>query len=393
MVEQHELEVNWSLVTDQEQLKRAAESLNEGVGPTGVDAERASGYRYRSDAYLVQVHRTGSGTFLFDPVTLEDFSPLAEAIGETEWVLHAASQDLECLRGLGLEPPRLFDTELASRLLGFERVGLGSIVEKLLGVKLHKAHSSADWSTRPLPEPWLEYAALDVVLLPDLREEVAAELEAQNKTEFAEQEFSATLNRAPKPAVAEPWRKLAGGNRLSTPRELTIARELWNARDAYAQEIDVAPGRLLPDTSLIAAARQNPRSLAQLASNPEFKGRASKSQLPRWWKAILKAKTAEPPTPRPRVESEMPNHRSWPQRFPLAAARLALAREAVMAEAQRQHMPVETLISPDTLRRLVWQPPEPVSVEAVADRLRELGARTWQSQLIAPILAPLFVES
>src|SRR5690606_18481791 len=113
-------------------------------------------------AYLVQVNRRGAGTFLFDPTELDSFRPLAEAIAGEEWILHSAGQDLACLEALGLVPERLFDTELASRLLGFERVGLGAIVERLLGIHLRKAHSAADWSTRPLPGPWLEYAALDV---------------------------------------------------------------------------------------------------------------------------------------------------------------------------------------------------------------------------------------
>ncbi|MCA0347625.1 MAG: ribonuclease D, partial [Actinobacteria bacterium] len=179
------------MITDSRDLERAAETLAGGHGPAGVDAERASGFRYGSEAYLVQVHRRGAGTFLFDPTEIDDFSALDEAIRGEEWILHAASQDLPCLDAIGLRPQRLFDTELASRLLGFERVGLGSIVEQLLGIRLSKAHSAADWSTRPLPGPWLEYAALDVALLPDLRDAVEAELEAQGKTGIAEQEFEA----------------------------------------------------------------------------------------------------------------------------------------------------------------------------------------------------------
>lgn len=392
MVEQHELDASWSLVTSTEQLKRAADALHEGHGPAGVDAERASGFRYGADAYLVQVHRRGAGTFLFDPIKIDDFTPLEQAIRDEEWILHAASQDLACLDELGLRPERLFDTELASRLLGFERVGLGSIVEELLGIRLHKAHSAADWSTRPLPLPWLEYAALDVALLPDLRDAVEAELEAQGKAEIAEQEFEAVRTRQPKPVAEEPWRKLAGGNRLRTPRELALARELWNARDALARQRDVAPGRLLPDASLIVAAKTNPRSRGELAGNKEFRGRASRSDIDTWWKAVVRGKTAEPPGARPREAGGIPHHRNWPQRFPEAAARLAAAREALAAEAERQRMPLENLLTPDTLRRLAWDPPLPADEPSIAERLRELGARDWQCVITAPILARVFVE-
>ncbi|NLA66393.1 MAG: ribonuclease D [Leucobacter sp.] len=381
------------MVASNEQLRRAAEALAAGRGPAGVDAERASGFKYGAEAYLVQVHRRGAGTFLFDPTKIDDFSELYAAIKDEEWVLHAASQDLACLSDLGLTPNQLFDTELASRLLGFERVGLGSIVEQLLGIRLHKAHSAADWSTRPLPDPWLEYAALDVALLPDLRDAVASQLESQGKTEFALQEFEAVRTRSPKPPADEPWRKLAGGNRLKSPRSLALARELWAARDELARQNDVAPGRLLPDASLIVAAAMNPRSKGELASNKEFKGRASRTELDRWWRAILRAKTAEPPTPRPRVPDAMPHHRNWPQKYPEAAARLLPARDALAAEAERLRMPIENLLTPDILRRLAWQPPMELTEEAVARRLSELGAREWQYVLTAPILASVFVEN
>ena len=394
MVKQEDLEASWSLVTTPEELKRAADALANGSYQVGVDAERASGFRYGSEAYLVQMYRRGSGTFLFDPTLIDDFSMLRDAVIGEEWILHAASQDLPCLDMLGLRPEALFDTELASRLLGFERVGLGSVVEQLLGIQLSKAHSAADWSTRPLPNAWLEYAALDVALLPDLRDAIAEQLHAQGKVDFAAQEFEAVRTRAPKPLADEPWRKLAGGNRLRTPRELTLARELWNARDALAREKDVAPGRLVPDASLIVAAKMNPRSRGELAGNKDFRGRASRSELDRWWQAILKAKTAEPPTPKPRTRDKdaMPHHRNWGQRFPEAAERLAAARDAIVAEAERQQMPVENLLTPDVMRRLVWDPPAELTRESVEARLIELGARNWQAVLTAPILAEVFVE-
>ncbi|MEB4616186.1 ribonuclease D, partial [Leucobacter sp. M11] len=189
MVEQSELNEEWSLVDTPEAFAAAVERLAAGTGPLGVDAERASGFRYFNNAYLVQFSRRGSGTYLFDPVGIPDFSALQAALGEEEWVLHAASQDLPCLRDLGLDPVKIFDTELAARLLGYERVGLGAVIEHKLGIHLQKAHSAADWSIRPLPEEWLEYAALDVALLPELRDLIAQDLADSDKTEMARQEF------------------------------------------------------------------------------------------------------------------------------------------------------------------------------------------------------------
>ncbi|MCU1618909.1 MAG: 3-5 exonuclease, partial [Modestobacter sp.] len=120
-----------------------ADALAAGSGPVAVDAERASGYRYGQSAYLVQIRRDGAGTGLIDPVPLPDLSAVQAAIGDAEWVLHAANQDLPCLAELGLVPTRLFDTELAARLAGLPRVGLGAVVESLLGLSLQKGHSAA----------------------------------------------------------------------------------------------------------------------------------------------------------------------------------------------------------------------------------------------------------
>lgn len=393
VVEQSDLETDWSLVTDQAGLERAADALASGSGPVGVDAERASGFTYGSEAYLVQAFRRDSRPFLFDPTGISSFEPLAAAIGDEEWILHAASQDLPCLRAIGLEPRRLFDTELAARLLGYERVGLGAVVESLLGISLEKAHSAADWSQRPLPEPWLEYAALDVALLPDLRDAVSRDLEAQGKTEFALQEFEAVRTRPEKPRNPEPWRKLSGGHALRSPRALAIARELWVARDELARERDVAPGRLIPDASIVAAAGANPRSKNDLARLQTFRGRASRTEIDRWWRAILRGKTTEDlPGPKTRDPGALPHHRGWAQRHPAAAARLAAARAALEAEAERQRIPLENLLTPDTLRRVAWDPPGERSADDVALRLKELGARDWQIGISAPLIAAAFVD-
>ncbi|MGO1539303.1 MAG: HRDC domain-containing protein [Leucobacter sp.] len=393
LVEQSELDASWSLIEDGTGLEHAARVLSAGTGPTGIDAERASGYRYGADAYLVQVHRRDAGTFLFDPVTIGNFAPLADAIEDTEWVLHAASQDIACLDEIGLRPPNVFDTELAARLLGYERVGLGSIVETLLGIHLQKAYSAADWSTRPLPEPWLEYAALDVVLLPDLHDAIERELELQEKQEIAAQEFDAILNRPPKPPAAEPWRKLSGGHKIRDPRQLAIARELWLARDELARSTDTAPGRLIPDSSIVVAATSSPRSRGDLARQSMFKGRASRSELDRWWEAVLRGKSTEDlPGPRPKGPDALPHHRNWAARFPAAAARLTNSRAALESESERQAIPLENLLTPEYLRRLAWEPPTDLTPAGVSERLAELGARPWQRALTAPLIAAAFVE-
>lgn len=371
----------------------AVRRLADGEGPVAVDAERASGFRYSQRAYLIQMYRRGAGTFLFDPPQIPDFSELEQAIRSEEWVLHAASQDLACLREVGLDPDHIFDTELAARLLGMPRVGLASVVEELLGVKLAKEHSAADWSTRPLPQAWLTYAALDVQLLVDVRDRLAEHLEESGKAQLAEQEFEAVLAREAKPPAAEPWRRLSGIHALRNPRNLAVARELWLARDARASELDVAPGRMVPDASILAVAKALPQSRRALADLREFTGRASRSELDRWWTAV-ETGLATDRLPAVRVPSDSPPPpRAWAMRNPEADARLRLARSGVTEVAERLGMPVENLLTPDHLRRVAWQPPAEATSDAISEALESLGARPWQVEATAQIIADAFVEA
>ena len=380
-------------VTDtREDYLRAVSLISHGTGPIAVDAERASGFRYSQRAYLIQVHRRGAGTFLFDPPAIGDFRELEAAIRGEEWILHAASQDLPCLREVGLDPERIFDTELAARLLGLKRVGLAYVVEELLGLHLAKEHSAADWSTRPLPQSWLVYAALDVELLVDLRDKIAALLEESGKAGIARQEFQAVLEREAT-VRAEPWRRLSGVHTVKGLRGLAVARELWRARDDLARTLDVSPGRLIPDASLVAAARALPKTKRDLAAMRDFSGRASRTELDRWWAAIERGLSTDD-LPQLRGTGEaMPPPRAWADRNPDADRRLKAAREVVTDIAEELDLPVENLITPDTLRRVAWTPPEPLDAAALGEALTALGARPWQVEAIAGPVADAFVAA
>ena len=381
------------VIEDDAALADAAEALASADGPVAVDVERASGFRYSQRAYLIQVFRRGAGVFLFDPATIADFTLLQAAIGDAEWVFHAASQDLPSLRERSLEPSRIFDTELAARILGHERVGLGAVVESTLGITLAKAHSAADWSTRPLPQSWLEYAALDVEHLVDVRDALADQLVEQEKTEIAAQEFAAVLERLPKPPREDPWRRLSGLHTVRGRRSLAVARALWQAREDYAREQDVSPGRLVPDRSLVAAVIADPPSKQALAALKEFNGRASRTQLDRWWNAIQEGRATEE-LPSDRVPSDaLPPPRAWADRNPSADARLRAARPVVEERAEQLGMPTENLLTPETLRRVAWSPPVSLDAESVGAILAEHGARPWQIEQTAQLIADAFVDS
>lgn len=371
----------------------AQDKILSGTGPLAIDAERASGFTYSQRAYLIQIHRRNAGTFLFDPPALGDMSALFKPLSDQEWVLHAASQDLPCLREVGIDPHIIFDTELSARLLGMNRVGLGAVVEELLGVHLKKEHSAADWSTRPLPEDWLTYAALDVELLVDLRDALDALLIEAGKRQWAEQEFQATLSKPEKPLMKEPWRKLSGLHTLTKPQQLAIARSLWTARDQLAQQRDISPGRLIPDASITSISKLSLTSIKQLAQVKEFTGRASRSELSLWWDAYLKGSTDEN-LPVMRIPSDsIPAPRVWADKNPEAFHRLTCAKESIHSCAEELNLPVENLLTPSVLRELCWFPPETLTIESIADSLKRLGARDWQIKITSELLYLAFVDA
>jgi ribonuclease D len=374
-------------LTTADELAEVTRRFAAGDGPVAVDAERASGYRYTHRAYLVQLRRAGVGTVLIDPLPLPDLNALGRVIGGAEWVLHAASQDLPCLAELGLRPGRLFDTELAARLAGLERVGLAALTETLLGYTLEKHHSAADWSTRPLPSAWLAYAALDVELLIDLRDALAEELARQGKTRWAQEEFAALAASAGDPPRVrpDPWRRTSGIHRVRGARALARVRALWTLRDEIAARRDTTPGRVLPDAAIIAAAEADPRDERGLLALPGFAGRAVRRQSRIWLDALAQARglpdSALPVTPS--SDGPPPPHR-WAERDPVAARRLARCRDVVTNLATEHRVPPENLISPEAVRRLAWTPPDPVSAESITGMLATLGARRWQVELVGP---------
>ena len=330
------------LVTTEAALDEAVRALGAGQGPVAVDAERASGFRYGHRAFLVQLRRHGAGTVLIDPVACPDLSALDAALADTEAVLHAASQDLPCLSELGYRPRTACSTPnwpggcSATRGSGWARWS-----RKCSGCRLEKGHSAADWSTRPLPEDWLRYAALDVEVLVELRDVLAEQLVEQGKLTWAQQEFAAVLAAGPPPSRgADPWRRTSGIHRVRNRRGLAIVRELWQERDKIAQRRDMSPAGCCPTAAIVEAARAAAGHRGRADRGGRVHAAAARGGTPA---------SGSPPWPRPRAlpDAELPRpsgpvsdgpppaHR-WHERDPEAARRLAAVRAAVAALADEQ---------------------------------------------------------
>ena len=385
-------------------FKAALEQLSQGHGPFAVDAERASGFRYSARAYLIQIKRNSGGLHLIDPIPFGPghalFAELNSLMNTDEVILHASTQDLPCLRELGINPVRLFDTELAGRIAGLPRVGLGPLLETLMGVSLAKEHSAADWSARPLPQEWLTYAALDVELLIELRGRMYEILDKSNKLPWALEEFASILKAPPAPPRVDPWRRTSGMHKIKRRDQLAIIKELWVARDRVASEQDIAPGKLLNDTAIVELA------MSAAVTRKEFEKALRPLGLrARWlenlplWLASVSTAVALPDEQWPAMRTNtdtLPPIKLWRDKFPEKFAPLSHARAAIDLIAQENEMPVENLITPEHVRRVCWKPPtgstENLSVSAVELALTDLGARQWQIALVAPALAAALLE-
>lgn len=402
-----------SVVDTAEAFGIALERLSEASGPVAADAERASGFRYGHEDWLIQLKREGAGIFLFDPPALleegVDLADLNSATANETWILHDASQDLPGFADVGIRPTSLFDTEYSARLLNLPHVGLSAVTEYFLGKSLAKEHSAADWSYRPLPRDWRNYAALDVELLIGLREEIGAALRNSGKDEWAEQEFEAILYKglAPKKIAKEPWRHTSKITSLrSDRRALAIVRELWNVRDRYAKELDISPSLLLADSTIIQAAQKKPHNAVQFRSIRGLNQRVrvytgseqdkmferyaplQRKVKPRVWRSAidhaLSLEDAQLPQPSPTKTHDgnaaPRSMKYWREHQPQRYERHTAAKKTIGDIAELTNVPTELVLKPKILRNLCWQEDPPTDV---ADFLRREGARPWQCHLVA----------
>ena len=385
-------------------LKTAIKELAAGSGPFAVDAERASGFRYSARAYLIQIKRSGGGLHLIDPIPFglnnALIASLDELLNTDEVILHASTQDLPCLREIGINPMKLFDTELGGRIAGLPRVGLGPLLESLMGVTLAKEHSAADWSTRPLPQEWLTYAALDVELLVELRDAMYEILKSAGKLQWAEQEFASILKAPPPPPRIDPWRRTSGMHKIKRRDHLAIIRELWITRDELASAQDIAGGKLLNDSAIIELCLAAPLTKKELEKALRPIGLRARwlENCTIWLEAIARAiALPEVEWPAMRTHSDaLPPIKLWRERFPEKFAPLSHARALIEAIATHNSIPVENLISPESIRRICWSPPSGATTTrdeaAVRAALTTAGARPWQIDLVAGALAGALLE-
>ena len=383
-------------------IRQAADRLAQGTGWCAVDTERASGFRYHNRVCLLQIRRTGAGTMLIDvesdPQATTDF--IGRVLADTGWVVHAASTDLPYLEQLRLRPPQLFDTELAGRFLGFHRVNLAAMVEHYLGVRLRKNHGGEDWSRRPIPSGWLDYAALDVEYLLPLADAMRSELMQQHPkdTWVAEEcDYLTRVYRGYSPAP-KSWEDLKGVHGLRTSKQLQVARWLWRVREKLARASDTAVSRLLPDKALVALATELPTTVPKVMRTPGYPPRLRRKA--RYWanqvdKALRTAQDRWPePFPIPTYRDTPPSRYTWSRYYPESFPKLTMVREELARVAAQVEIPVENMIQSSDTNEIVWRSQELKEVTDDTELLallQRLQIRPWQQKLCLPIFTSILL--
>ena len=383
-------------------IRQAADRLAQGTGWCAVDTERASGFRYHNRVCLLQIRRTGAGTMLIDvesdPQATTDF--IGRVLADTGWVVHAASTDLPYLEQLRLRPPQLFDTELAGRFLGFHRVNLAAMVEHYLGVRLRKNHGGEDWSRRPIPSGWLDYAALDVEYLLPLADAMRSELMQQHPKDTWVAEECDYLTRVYRGYSPTPksWGDLKGVHGLRTSKQLQVARWLWRVREKLARASDTAVSRLLPDKALVALATELPTTVPKVMRTPGYPPRLRRKA--RYWanqvdKALRTAQDRWPePFPIPTYRDTPPSRYTWSRYYPESFPKLTMVREELARVAAQVEIPVENMIQSSDTNEIVWRSQELKEVTddtELLELLQRLQIRPWQQKLCLPIFTSILL--
>lgn len=397
-----------------EDFHLACERLAQSQGPLAADAERASGFRYGHEDWLVQFKRDGAGIMLFDPIALAtehvDWEEFNGAVNGATWIIHDSLQDLPGYAALGMKPGALFDTEIAARLLGLHCFGLAAVTERYLGLTLAKEHSAADWSYRPLPRDWRNYAALDVELLIEVEDRMRRELVRSGKAQWAEEEFSYALRKGTTPPIPHPvpWMRVSHITVLGHDRQgQAVARALWQKREELAREHDIAPTLLLSDAAIIAAAQIKPHNAKEFRGvrilNERVRihtgseqdkmferyGPIQRSVRPSVWKSVIQQALELAPDEWPTISQTADQDHAnaprsmkyWSTRHPHRYARLQAARKVINQISQDTRTPPEMVIKPQMLRNLCWT--DEIERRDVATFLTGQGARPWQVKLVA----------
>ena len=347
-----------------------------------VDLESDSYHHYAEKIALMQICG-GDSIFILDPLSV-DPAPLASLLEERtkEKIFHDVDYDGRMLLTfLGVKPDPIFDTMIAARILGKEKVGLADLLAEYFGVTADKGFQKADWSRRPLSREMLEYAALDVAHLIELRDILAGEMEEAGRMAWAGEEFARLVaNLDPMPEKKATFSKVKGARDLS-PRQLAVLQKLLEWRERKARSMDLPTFKVIGTERLLKIAQLRPRGRREL----DRSGILSERQSARFGADILRAvqKGAKIPEAKlPRFPAPVHHKRDF-----RAEKMLRRFKDARDRRAEELRLDPGFLLPNATLKAVARQRP------ANLRELKESGLlKKWQIDVMGDSLAACLEE-
>ncbi len=290
-------------------------SALERVDEVALDTEADNMYHYKTRVCLLQF-LVEEEVFLVDVLAPGlKLEPLWKVLAKKHLLMHGSDFDLRLLHDLcRFQPHSVFDTMLAAQLLGLQRIGLASLLDQHFGVALDKDGQKANWSKRPITPKLLNYAALDVWHLPDLRDILMRELKKLGRLEWLEQQCRAQMAAGAEgfaPATENDWR-IGRSERLRGPG-LSVLHAVWHWRESQAQRLDTPPFKVCGNTLLlkIAEAAEAGHSEQTILGQVHL-GKRHERIFPSL-AAAVRAGIARDPKTLPRRPGRDPNHVSLTQ--------------------------------------------------------------------------------
>lgn len=237
----------------------------------GIDTEFMREKTFFAELCLVQI-ATGSEIYCVDPLPGNPMDAFWDTLMRDTWVLHSARQDIEVVyQSAKRMPERIFDTQVATGLLGYApQMGYATLVKELFGVEIDKTHTRANWLRRPLPNEYLHYAAEDVEYLLPARQVLTEQLDRKGRLAWAEQDSAMLLN----PALYDIDPQLAisrlKGARNMRGRRRSAAANLAAWREEEALRANRPRQWIAKDTALLEIATTLPDNMAALGNVREL---------------------------------------------------------------------------------------------------------------------------
>ena len=245
--------IQYGYIDQQAHLERLVAGLRD-ANPVAIDIEADSFHHYYPKVCLIQLS-FGGDNFIIDPLAALDLTDFFAGLAGKKLIFHDAGYDLRMLRmDFGFEPSgEIFDTMLAGKLLRLESLNLAGMLNNVLDVMISKSSQKADWSKRPLPEPLLQYAAMDTHYLLELAEKLEALLQDQQRTgwhkQMCQRSVRAAISHTQQDNPDKDFR-VKGSSDL-TPRQLAFLKTLWEWREQQARQADLPPFRILHNERLV----------------------------------------------------------------------------------------------------------------------------------------------